>query len=84
MEFDIPIHELYPTPLPETPEPEPFPAGAIVGIVAGAIALCGALSFLAVMIMRERKGEPLFMKIPPAPTDLTSPNAFSVSGVGSA
>ena len=74
MEFDIPIHELYPTPLPKPPEPEPFPVGGIVGIVVGAVALLAALSCVGFMISREKRGEPLFMKIP-EPTDLTSPVA---------
>ena len=75
MEFDIPIHELYPTPLPKPPDsPEPWqlPFGAIFGIVVGVVALLAALSFLYVLIAREKRGEPIFMKIPPEPTDLTS------------
>lgn len=67
MEFDIPIASLHPT---------PPPVGMIIGIVFGALAVLGLLACVAVMIVREKQGAPIFMEVPqvpPEPMDLTGP-----------
>lgn len=53
-------------------EPEDgLPGWATVVIVIVSIAFVFLLCFTSVMFYREKRGEPMFMPIPPTPTDLT-------------
>ena len=51
---------------PQTASASPLSPGAIAGIVIGVVAIVVLVVFLSVVVFNERRGTPIFMKLPPA------------------